>query len=125
MSLGFYFAPAAMSADTYDECIKRLAKAGAAHPKGRLYHASFGPPDKLMVFDVWDSQASFDQFGQTLIPILSDLGVDPGQPSVMPIHSVIVPPAPRAKASKPSKKKRAASKPARKPAKKAKKARRR
>ena len=42
-----------------------------------------------MVYDVWDSQADFDAFGQTLMPILSELGVDPGQPDVMPIHNII------------------------------------
>jgi hypothetical protein len=37
-----------------------------------------------MVFDVWTSQAAFDKFGKTLMPILQQLGIDPGQPSVMP-----------------------------------------
>lgn len=91
MALGFYFAPAAMSAAKYDECIKQLKKAGAGHPVGRSYHACFGPSDKVMVFDVWTSQAAFDKFGKTLLPILQGLGVDPGQPSVMAIHKIIVP----------------------------------
>ena len=42
-----------------------------------------------MVYDVWDSQGDFDAFGQTLMPILTELGVDPGQPDVMPVHSII------------------------------------
>ncbi len=94
MAIGIYFAPAAMSAEKYDECIRLLRKAGAGHPPGRTYHASFGAKDKLMVFDVWTSQAAFDKFGKTLMPILQGLGVDPGQPSVMPVHKVILP-APR------------------------------
>ena len=37
MALAFYFAPTTvMSADQYDECIKRLKKAGAAHDSGAL-----------------------------------------------------------------------------------------
>ena len=96
MAIGIYFSPAAMSAGNYDECIKSLRKAGAGNPPGRSYHASFGPNDKLMVFDVWTSQAAFDRFGKTLMPILQQLGIDPGQPSVMPMHKVIVPPAKRA-----------------------------
>lgn len=82
-----------MSAEQYDECIKRLKKAGAGNPAGRSYHAAFGPKDKLMVFDVWTSQAAFDRFGKTLMPILEQLGLDPGKPSVMPVHKVIVPPS--------------------------------
>src|SRR6185503_21122425 len=93
MAIGSYFSPAAMSAAKYDECIKLLRKAGAGNPPGRSYHASFGPKDKLMVFDVWASQAAFDKFGKTLTPILQQIGLDPGQPSVMPVHKVIVPPA--------------------------------
>ena len=91
MAIGIYFSPAAMSAEKYNECVTLLRKAGAGHPAGRSYHASFGAPDKLMVFDVWSSQAAFDKFGKTLMPILQQLGIDPGQPTVMPMHKVIVP----------------------------------
>ena len=82
-----------MTAEKYDECIKLLKKAGAGNPAGRSYHAAFGPKDKLMVFDIWTSQTAFDKFGKTLTPILQQLGVDPGQPAVMPVHKVIVPKA--------------------------------
>ena len=105
MAIGVYFAPAAMSAAQYDECIKLLKKAGAGNPAGRSYHTAFGPKDKLMVFDVWTSQTAFDKFGKTLMPVLQQLGLDAGQPMVMPLHKVIVPtakvtsPRKRAKAS--------------------------
>ena len=89
MALAFYFSPNSMNAEQYDTCIRRLAAAGAGKPAGRLYHACFGTGDKLAVFDVWDSQESFDRFGQTLMPIMTEIGVDPGQPHVMPIHNVI------------------------------------
>ena len=93
MAIGIYFSPAAMSAAKYDDCIKALKKAGAGNPAGRSYHAAFGEKDKLMVFDIWTSQAAFDKFGKTLMPILQQLGIDPGQPTVMPVHKVIVPTA--------------------------------
>lgn len=109
MALGIYFSPMGMTAATYDECIKRLKKAGAGHPAGRTYHACFGPPDKLMVFDVWTSQAAFDRFGQTLMPILEQVGIDPGQPSVMEMHNQITPPAKARPAKKRAKAKPAAS----------------
>jgi hypothetical protein len=60
-----------------------------------VYHACFGTNASVSVFDVWTSQAAFEKFGQTLVPILHQLGVDPGQPSVMEVHNVIVPPAAR------------------------------
>jgi len=102
MALAFYFAPnPPMSAAQYGECIKLLKKAGAGHPRGRVYHASFGSPESLAVFDVWTSQAAFDAFGKILMPIMQQLGADPGQPHVMPLHNVIVPPAAKKTAAKP------------------------
>src|SRR6266699_974339 len=77
MPLGFYFSPNAMNAQQYDTCIRKLEAAGAGKPAGRLYHACFGTGDKLAVFDVRDSQQSFDRFGQTLMPILQEIDVDP------------------------------------------------
>jgi hypothetical protein len=107
MAIGIYFAPAAMTGEKYDECLKRLRQAGAQNPPGRTYHACFGPSDKLSVFDVWTSQKAFDKFGQTLMPILQQIGIDPGQPSVMEVRKVIVPPK-AGRTSKPSPAKRAA-----------------
>src|SRR5262245_9685024 len=93
MAIGVYVSAPAMTAEIYNETVKRLKKAGAGHPPGRSYHATFGAKDRLMVFDVWTSQAAFDKFGKTLMPILQQLGIDPGQPAVMPVHKVIVPAA--------------------------------
>jgi len=91
MPIAMYFHPPQMSAAQYDEIIKRLDAAGQGNPPGRLHHSAFGEPDHLMVYDVWDSQESFDKFGETLMPLLGEVGVDPGQPAVMPIHNMIEP----------------------------------
>ena len=88
--IGVYFHSESMNQQQYKDILKRLEAAGAGSPKGRLYHSCFGEGDKLMVFDVWESQATFDAFGQTLMPILSDVGVDPGTPDMMPIVNTIV-----------------------------------
>ena len=109
MALAFYFAPKPpMSAAQYDECTRLLRKAGGGHPRGRVYHASFGSPESVAVFDIWTSQAAFDAFGKTLMPIMQQMGVDPGQPHVMPLHNVIVPSTAKraAKKAKPTAKKR-------------------
>ena len=101
MAFGFYFSPKpAMTAQQYNEVVKRLEKAGAGHPAGRQYHACFGTAENLSVFDVWTSQAAFDKFGQTLLPIMQQLGFDPGQPQVMQVHNVILPPSKSASGGK-------------------------
>lgn len=89
MALAFYFNPASMDVTRYDEVTRRLEAAGAGEPPGRLYHACFGSDDKLQVFDIWESQQHFDKFGETLLPILQEFGVDPGQPMVERVHNLI------------------------------------
>ena len=89
MAIAIYFHPQSMSSAQYDEVIKRLDAAGVGNPPGRLHHSAFGPPDQMMVYDVWDSAESFEKFGQTLMPILGEMGVDAGQPQVMPLHNMI------------------------------------
>jgi hypothetical protein len=101
MAIGVYFSFTGLNAASYAECIKRLKQAGASHPAGRSYHSAFGPPDKLMVFDVWSSAAAFEKFGKTLMPILQSLNVQPNPPDMMPVHKVITPP-PRAAAKRKS-----------------------
>ena len=61
------------------------------------------------MFDVWTSQAAFEKFGKTLMPIMQQIGADPGQPTVMSVHNVIVPPAKKLAAKKSAPKKRAAA----------------
>jgi len=90
MAIGAYFRPPSMTAAQYDDVIQRLAKAGAGAPKGRLYHCCFGTGDGMQVFDIFDSQENFDAFGEVLMPILASVSLDPGQPMIEPIHSIIV-----------------------------------
>ena len=90
MALGFYFAPKGMTGDAYDDVIKQLEAAGQGAPRGRQYHVAFdGGEGGLHVFDVWDSKETFDQFGQTLMPILADAGVDVGEPQIVEVHNII------------------------------------
>jgi hypothetical protein len=41
------------------------------------------------VFDVWGSQEQFEAFGATLVPIMTELGAEPGQPQISPVHNII------------------------------------
>lgn len=83
------FSGLGMTAEKYDEIIRRLDAAGAGSPSGRDYHVCFGDKSNLNVSDIWNSTAEFEAFGATLMPILYELGVDPGQPAVIEVHNVI------------------------------------
>lgn len=89
MALGFYFTPTALSAETYDEVVKRLEAAGAGAPAGRLYHVALDNEGQIRVFEVWDSQESFEAFGAALLPVMESLGTEPGEPTVLPVHNII------------------------------------
>jgi hypothetical protein len=90
MAIGIYFNPPSMTAAQYDEIVRRLDAAGLGSPAGRMYHVCFGSGDNLQVFDVWASQEDFDKFGRTLMPMARELGADPGQPTIEPVHNVIL-----------------------------------
>ena len=90
MAIGMYFGQGDFPADRIrrgDRPARGRRCGGAA---GRSYHVALEVDGKIAVFDVWESQEAFDAFGATLMPILTELGVDPGPPAVMPVHNVIV-----------------------------------
>ena len=89
MALGMYFTPSSFTPARYDDTLKRLEEAGAGSPPGRLYHVAMEADGLIQVFDVWESEASFQAFGKTLLPIMADLGADPGQPQTSPVHNLI------------------------------------
>ena len=89
MALGFYFASGSFTPDQYDQALTRLEAAGAGAPKGRTHHVALQTGGQIQIFDVWESQEDFEAFGVTLIPILTELGVDPGTPMVAPVYNVI------------------------------------
>jgi hypothetical protein len=89
MALGIYFVHGGFTPEKYGQAIKSLEAAGAGSPKGRTYHAALESDGEIAVFDIWESQADFDAFGATLIPILNDLGVQLGEPMVATVHNII------------------------------------
>ena len=90
MAIAVYFHPKSLSTAQYDEAIKEVDAAGAGHPAGRVHHSCFGPDGDLMVYEVWESQQAFEDYGKVLMPILHRTGIDPGTPGVMPVHNLAV-----------------------------------
>jgi hypothetical protein len=89
MALGIYFVHAGFTPEKYDSAIKKLEAAGAGKPAGRTYHCALESNGEIQVFDIWESQEDFDAFGSTLIPILTELGVELQDPMVSTVHNVI------------------------------------
>ena len=89
MALGIYFVHQGFTPEKYESAIKQLEAAGAGAPKGRTYHVALESDGEIQVFDIWESQADFDEFGKTLVPILTELGVELKEPMVANVHNVI------------------------------------
>ena len=89
MALGIYFVHDKLNPEKYGEAIKKLEAAGASSPKGRTLHVALESNGAIQVFDIWESQADFDAFGSTLLPILAELGVELNEPMVATVHNVI------------------------------------
>jgi hypothetical protein len=89
MAIAAYFHPESLTLAQYNEVVRRLEAAGAGNPEGRLHHSCFGPDGNLMVYENWASQENLEAFGATLVPILQDVGVNPGAPDIMSLHNII------------------------------------
>ena len=90
MSLLVQFAPPSLTAKQYDDAVRRLMKDGVLPADGLDYEICFGSEGNLKVSQVWDSKAQFDAFGERLMPILAELGIDPGgKPELFEVHNII------------------------------------
>ena len=84
------FTPASdVTTEQYDESIRRLDKSGDWLPEGLDYHVAFKSDGKFRVTEIWDSQEKFDAFGERLMPVLRDVGIEPGKPELLEIHNII------------------------------------
>ena len=89
MSILIRFAPASMTAPQYDETVRRLGEVGDWPPDGLDYHVCFGTDPTLRVSEIWDSREQLDAFGERLMPVLSEVGIEPGEPQLLEIHSIV------------------------------------
>lgn len=90
MSILVRWSPVSLTAAQYDEATRRLNKVvGDGGPDGAEYHCCFGTDGNLKVSEVWESKEKFEAFGKTLLPILADVGIDPGEPEILPVHNTL------------------------------------
>ena len=90
MSIVVRFAPdSPTTTEQYDEVLRILDEKGQLGPDGQEFHVAFVIDGNLRVSEIWDSQEQFEAFGQRLMPILEQVGIDPGQPEIHEVHNVI------------------------------------
>ncbi len=89
MSIVVRFAPASLTAAQYDESVRRLTESGAFPPDGMDYHVCFGTEGNLRVSEIWDSREQLQAFGERLMPLLAEVGIEPGEPEVHEVHNIV------------------------------------
>ena len=53
------------------------------------YHCAYLVDGNLRVSEVWDSREQWEAFGERLMPVLADIGIDPGEPEVLEVHNIV------------------------------------
>jgi hypothetical protein len=89
MSVLARFTPVNMTTQQYDESIRKLEAAGEFPPDGLEYHVCFGADGSLRASEIWESQEKMMGFGERLVPILAEAGIDPSQPEFLEVHNSI------------------------------------
>jgi hypothetical protein len=92
MSIVVRFTPAsATTTEQYEETIRRLQSSGDWPADGLEYHVAFFVDGQLRVSEIWESQEKLTAFGERLMPILADVGIDPGQPEILEVYKIVKP----------------------------------
>jgi hypothetical protein len=89
MSVLIRFAPASLTAAQYDESVRKLEEQGDFPPDGLDYHVCFGTEGNLHVSEIWDSREQLEAFGERLMPVLAEVGIEPGEPQIIDIHNIV------------------------------------
>ena len=87
MAIYVSFHPKGLTKAKYDEAVRRLVDAGAWLAPGHISHACFGEDGDLRIADVYESYELFEAFGETLMPILADIGIDQADPEISEVHN--------------------------------------
>jgi hypothetical protein len=89
------FQSPSLTQERYEESVRRLTggKSRLDSPadwpvEGLLAHIAGAADSGFRVVDVWESEDAFRRFGETLMPILQELGVE-GQPEIYPAHAFV------------------------------------
>ena len=88
MSIVVRFQPAGLTKETYDRVDKIIEEGPDWPPEGLKVHVCFGEDGDLRVSEIWDSREQFDAFGERLMPVLEENGVElSGEPEVFEVHN--------------------------------------
>jgi len=69
--------------------MRKLEASGDWLPEGLDYHVAFGAKGDIRVSEVWDSKEQFDAFGERLMPLLKEAGIElDGPPELIEVQNI-------------------------------------
>jgi hypothetical protein len=90
-----FVSPPQFTREQYEESVRRLRPGSEvlASPsdwpvEGLLVHVAGEGPKGFRVVDVWESDVALRRFGDILMPILRELGVE-GEPEIYQTHTFV------------------------------------
>ena len=89
MAIVARYNPASLSKDTYDKASALIQERTQWPPDGLKLHVCFGTDGDLKVSEIWESAEQMQAFGEELMPLLSEAGVQiAGDPEVFEVHGL-------------------------------------
>ena len=95
MAVVAVFEDPSLTQELYEQSVNKLTggKSRMESPadwpaEGLLVHAAGQGQNGFRVVDVWESEEAFQRFGEHLMPVLQEIGVQ-GQPDVYPAHTLV------------------------------------
>jgi hypothetical protein len=91
MSIVVRFHPSNATQEKYGESMRRMEEAGIwPDPPGLEVHVAFGPDDDLRASEIWSSREEFEAYGEKLMPILSDMGIEfSAEPEIFEVQNLV------------------------------------
>jgi len=89
MSIAMYSHHPELTLEQFDQIDRRIHEAIGGEPKGMIHHSVIGADHGLTVYEIWESEEDFRSFGQLLMPIITAMGLGPGQPVITPVYRLV------------------------------------
>jgi hypothetical protein len=91
MSIVVRYSPTNVDREKYDASLRRLEEAGLwPNPPGLEVHVAFGDEDNMKVSEIWASREQMEAFGEGLMPILADIGIEfSGGPEIFEVQNLV------------------------------------
>ena len=89
MSILVRYHPKNLTAEQYDNVVSREEATATYPPDGREYHVCFGTDGDLHVSEIWNSLEQLQAYGDILMPMLADAGVEfSAEPEIFEVHRI-------------------------------------